>query len=164
MAPRVSGGVAHDPRDDPRWPDRDRDGREHEFDARDVFTRQVRLSRGLEREVVLHRDREYTLRGSESRTLGTVGAFRVVSSRDLRDVHGRELDPRSSDLRHLREQGLVETHRIPGSRDRAVVLTNEGRGLLESHRAREQEARQTFYDGLRRERELEHDVHIYCAP
>jgi len=59
--------------------------------------------------------------------------------------------------------GLVETHRIPGSRDRAVVLTKEGRGLLESHRAREQEARQTFYDGLRRERELEHDVHIYCA-
>lgn len=28
-----------------------------------------------------HRDREYTLRGSESRTLATVGAFRVVSSR-----------------------------------------------------------------------------------
>ena len=142
---------------------RDRDGREREFDPRDVFTRDVHLPRNLERDIVRYRDREYTLRGSESRTLATVGAFRVVSSRDLRDVHDRQLDPRSSDLRHLREQGLVETHRIPGSRDGAVVLTKEGRGLLESHRARDQEARQTFYAGLRRERELEHDVQVYRA-
>jgi hypothetical protein len=41
--------------------------------------------RELERELVRYRDREYTLRGSESRTLATVGAFRVVSSHDLRD-------------------------------------------------------------------------------
>ena len=142
---------------------RDRDGREREFDPRDVFTRDVHLPRGLERDIVLYRDREYTLRGCESRTLSTVGAFRVVSSRDLRDVHDRELDPRSSDLRHLREQGLVETHRIPGCRDRAVVLTKEARGLLESHRGRHQDGPQTFYDGLRRERELEHDIHIYRA-
>ena len=60
------------------------------------------------------RDREYTLRGSETRTLATVGAFRVVSSRDLRDYDDRPLDPRSGDLRHLREQGLVETVRVPG--------------------------------------------------
>jgi DNA-binding MarR family transcriptional regulator len=128
-----------------------------------VFTRNVHLPRGPEREIVLYRDREYTLRGSESRTLGTIGAFRVVSSRDLRDIHGRELDPRSSDLRHLREQGLVETHRIPGSRDRVVVLTKEGRGVLESHRDRGQDGRQTFYDSLRREREVEHDVQVYRA-
>jgi hypothetical protein len=49
------------------------------------------------------RDRQYTLRGSESRTLATVGAFRVVSSRDLRDHDGSPADPRSGDLRHLRE-------------------------------------------------------------
>src|SRR5262245_145845 len=75
---------------------RDRNGREREFDPRAVFVRDVRLPPGLEREIVRYRDREYTLRGSESRTLATVGAFRVVSSRDLRDVHNRELDPRSS--------------------------------------------------------------------
>ena len=51
----------------------------------DAFSRHVHLPRGLERELVRDRDREYTLRGSESRTLATVGAFRVVSSRDLRD-------------------------------------------------------------------------------
>jgi integrase len=63
----------------------------------------------LEREHVRDRGREYTLRGSESRTLATVGAFRVVSSRDLRDHNDRPADPRAGDLRHLREEGLIET-------------------------------------------------------
>jgi hypothetical protein len=80
-----------------------------------------------------------------------------------REGRDRELNLRPSHLRHLREQGLVETHRIPGSGDHAVVLTKEGRGLLESHRARDEGARQTFYEGLRRERELEHDVQVYRA-
>ena len=83
-------------RDDARWLERDRDDRDRNADPRDVFTRDIYLPRGLEREIVRHRDREYRLRGSESRTLATVGAFRVVSSRDLRDAHDRELDPRSS--------------------------------------------------------------------
>jgi hypothetical protein len=87
----------------------------------------------------------------------------VVSSRDLRDHHDRPADPRSGDLRHLREQGLIETARVPGYRDHAVVLTKEGRGLLESHRDRDHDHQQTFYAGLVRERELEHDVQIYRA-
>ncbi len=94
--------------DDRRQPDfrpRDRDGRERDQEPRDAFARHVHLPRGLERELVRHRDREHTLRGSESRTLATVGAFRVVSSRDLRDHHDRPADQRSGDLRHLREQG-----------------------------------------------------------
>jgi hypothetical protein len=93
--------------DDERWPDRDRDPRER--DPRDVFVRHVDLPRGREREIVHDaRDRAYTLRGSESRTLATVGSFRVVSSRDIRDHNDRAADPRSGDLRHLREQGLVQ--------------------------------------------------------
>jgi len=59
----------------------------------------------LERQLVRDRDREHTLRGSESRTLATVGAFRVVSSRDLPDHTSRPTDPRSGDLRHLRRAG-----------------------------------------------------------
>src|SRR5438128_2349632 len=118
-----------DNRDDARGDERERDEyRERSFDSRDVFTRDMNLPRGLEREIVRHRDREYTLRGSESRTLTTVGSFRVVSSRDLRDGRDRELNPRSGDLRHLREQGLVETVHVPGTREHAVVLTKEGRG------------------------------------
>jgi hypothetical protein len=50
-----------------------------------------------------------TLRGSEVRTLATVGAFRVVLAGDRRDGQDRPLDPHRGDLRHLRDQGLVET-------------------------------------------------------
>src|SRR5688572_26213905 len=148
-------------RDESRWPDRDREPHDRAFDSREPFTRDLDLPRGLEREVVRDRNREYGLRGSESRTLATVGAFRVVSSRDLRDNRDRPLDPRSSDLRHLRELGLVEVTRIAGSRDYAVSLTRDGRSLLESHRDRDREGRQTFYAGVKRERELEHDVQVY---
>jgi DNA-binding MarR family transcriptional regulator len=149
-------------RDDERWPQRDRDPREQ--DPRDVFGRQVDLPRGRDREIVHDaRDRVYTLRGSESRTLATVGSFRVVSARDLRDHNDRAADPRSGDLRHLREQGLVETVRLDGRRDVAVVLTDRGRDLLESHRDRDQEPRQAFYSGLKREREVEHDSQVYRA-
>ena len=67
---------------------------------------------------------------------------------------------------------------MPGHRDHAVVLTKHGRSLLERHRDpssrearrrdvagahRDQEHRQTFYAGLKREREVEHDLHVYRA-
>ena len=148
---------------DVRWQERDRGGRQRDAEPREVFTRKLNLPRGPEREIVRCRDREYTLRGSEVRTLATVGAFRVVSSRDLRDHQGRPANPRSGDLRHLREQGLIETVRVPGSREHAVALTKQGRSLLEHHRDRDQSPRQTFWDGLKREREREHDLQVYRA-
>jgi hypothetical protein len=71
-------------RDDELRPERDRDA--DGLDPRDVFMRDLDLPRGREREVVNDgRDRTYTLRGSETRTLSTLGAFRVVPARDLRD-------------------------------------------------------------------------------
>lgn len=110
-------------RDDERRPERDRDS--CDLDPRDVFMRDLDLPRGREREIVHDpREREYTLRGSETRTLSTVGAFRVVPARDLRDHSGREADPRSGDLRHLREQGLISTVRLDGRRDVAVVTVH----------------------------------------
>jgi hypothetical protein len=63
----------------------------------------------------------------------------------------------------LREQGLIETVRIPGRRDHAVVLTKRGRELLERHRDPHESGRQTFYAGLKRSRELEHDLQVYDA-
>ena len=154
----------HRDRDDARWPDRDRDPRDRITDPRDVFTRTLNLPRGREREVVHDaRDREYRLRGSESRSLATVGAFRVVPARDLRDRDDRTGNVRDGELRHLRDQGLVETVRIPGYREQAVVLTDRGRGLLEANRDRDRDTGQTFYAGLKRERELEHDAQIYRA-
>jgi hypothetical protein len=94
-----SDGHGRDCHHDARWAERDRDDRERDRDGRDAFTRHLNLRPGPERELVRDRDREYTVRGSESRTLATAGAFRVVSSRDLRDHDGSPADPRSGDLR-----------------------------------------------------------------
>jgi hypothetical protein len=167
-----------DPRkrdDDSRGVERDRDSRNRDesLDPRDVFMRDLDLPRGPDREIVHDaRDREYTLRGSETRTLSTVGAFRVVSARDLRDHNERPADPRAGDLRHLRDEGLIRTEKLAGHRDVAVVLTKEGRNLLESNRrdhARAdrqdgpQDHRQEFYAELKKPREVEHDSQVYRA-
>src|SRR5207244_7370383 len=122
------------------------------------------LPPGQEREIGQDsRERAYSLRGSESRTLATVGAFRVVSVRDLRDRDDRPADPRNGDLRHLREQGLIETVRIPGYREQAVILTDRGRDLLEANRDRDNDRGQVFHAGVGRERELEHDSQVCRA-
>lgn len=165
--------------DDSRWGDdpreRDDDARDRDpVDPRDVFVDKLNLPRGLQREIVRDCDREYELRGSESRTLSIVGSFRVVSSRDLRDHDGRPLDPRSGDLRHLREQGLVRTVSVDGHRDVSVVLTDRGRALLDSHkrdcggretgrRGGDSKSQQHFYAELKKPREVEHDMQIYRA-
>jgi hypothetical protein len=126
--------------------------------------RDLSLPRGPDRRIVYgSRGREYTLRGSESRTLSTVGSFRVVAASKLRDHAGEPADAGRGDLRHLREQGLIETVRLDGRRDCAVVLTDRGRHLLEASREGAQRPHQQFYGGLKRERELEHDVQIYDA-
>jgi hypothetical protein len=52
---------------------------------------------------------------------------------------------------------------VPGYRDPAVVLTGEGRRMLESHRDRDHKHHQRFYAGMARERELEHDLQVYRA-
>lgn len=182
---------------DPRWSDDVRDGHERHRDGggpaigrevprggggsggqereppgsrdpRDVFVNHVDLPRGATRERVYSLRESYLLRGSESRTLATVGAFRVVPAGDLRDHDGRPLDPNRGELHHLRRQGLVDTVPSPG-RDRAlVVLTDRGRELLDRSRRqdleatwqarherysdareREQAPRQEFYSGIR---------------
>lgn len=78
---------------DPRWPDDPRDDeydrdlsrgsrsasddrdQGRSLDARDVFMSDLRLPCGPEREHVHDHSHDYRLRGSESRTLATVGAF-----------------------------------------------------------------------------------------
>src|ERR1041385_4780357 len=67
--------------------DRDRDPRERE-DPRDVLAEGLELPRGPDRELVLDGDHRYELNGDDSRTLATVGAFRVAAERDLRDPQG----------------------------------------------------------------------------
>lgn len=140
----------------------DRDGQR---DPRDVFTRDVDLPCGRERRPVRARDRVYEIDGSDSRMLGTIGAFRVVSESDLHDLRDDSNDARRS-IRRLEKEGLVRTSPL-SSEDRAVVLTERGRDLLEANRFdrhhREHEPRQAFHAGLRKPRELTHDTKVYRA-
>ena len=155
---------------DPRHHDsRERgDAREPAREARQVFTRGLELPQGLERERVhVHEhDADYRLRGSEVRALATIGAFRVVSADDLRDHRDRLGDIRAGDLQRLQQAGLIRTVAPmdrDGQRGAIVTLTELGRDLLESHRARDVEAPQTFYAGAVKMRELSHDAHVYQA-
>ncbi len=166
---------------DPRNDDRDRSAawdrslrsrggaserdRNEEREPRDVFRKDLDLPDGRERRPVRDRDRIYEIDGSESRMLGTIGAFRVVSESDLHDLREDSNDARRS-VRHLEEEGLIRTSPL-SSEDRAVVLTERGRSLLEANRFerhdREHEPRQAFYAGLRKPRELTHDTRVYRA-
>jgi len=162
---------------DPRSNDRDRDDvgdrsrgsrgssgerdRSADRDPVDVFTKDLDLPHGRERRPVRERDRVYEINGTESRMLATVGAFRVVAESDLHE--GREGTRRAQ--RHLEQDGLLRTSPL-SSDDRAVVLTERGRDLLEANRREQErswEPRQTFYAGLRKPRELTHDSKVYRA-
>ena len=163
---REPGRNRHD--DDPRdrdedSRDRDRDPRDRDSDPRDVFVEGLELPRGLEREIVLDGHDRYELNGDDSRSLATVGAFRVVSERDLRDPRDATVDARDRSLGHLRDEGLVRFVSLDG-RERAVTLTGRGRHLLEAHRRdRDDERAQSFYADVSRPRELSHDAHLYSA-
>ena len=140
--------------------------RDGNTDPREVFTRDLDLPRGPQRRRIRVRTQTYELRGSESRTLATVGAFRVVPASDLRDHQGRPLDPRTGDLRHLRESGLVRTmpYLIGRTRTTVITLTERGRDVLEALRRESNgERSQTFYQGMRNPRELAHDLMVYRA-
>jgi hypothetical protein len=160
---------------DPRWNDpRDRDStdelgrdiyrdsRERGDDPRDALLNDLDLPRGLERELVLDRDRVYELNGEDSRTLAAVGVFRVVPERDL-DSRDDALDCRNDSLDHLVEDGLVRMVSLDGH-DRGVTLTDRGRDLLDAHRRdRADDRQQEFYAGVNRPRELHHDAQLYRA-
>lgn len=163
---RGSSGLAKDgnegvPGRDSASQERDREARERPDDRalepRDVLVRELDLPHGHDRELVHDRERDYTLNGSESRTLATVGAFRVVSERDLRDSRGVV-----GDLRHLEDQGLIHRVRV-NEQERAITLTKDGRTLLERHRDSNSDVRQTFYAGADRARERTHDTQVYRA-
>jgi hypothetical protein len=65
--------------------DRDRDTRKRDHDPRDVFLEGLELPRGLEREIVMDGDHRYELNRDDGRSIATIGAFRVVAERDLRE-------------------------------------------------------------------------------
>ena len=109
--------------------------------------------------------RTFSLRESEWRTLETTGTFRVVAESDLIRDTG-DVRVARADLRHLVESGLAnrKTAIVNHEATRLVVLTREGKALLETHREhRGQAANQPYYSGFVKPRELAHDVQIYRA-
>ena len=155
---------------DPSWGDpRDRDERERERDSRerdprDPFIDGLDVPRGAERELVQD-DREhlYELNGEDGRMLATIGAFRVVAERDLRDVHDASEDGRDDTLDHLNDEGLISFVQIDAD-ERAAVMTDRGLGVLEAHRRdRDNQGSQQFHSGRGRGRELKHDAKLFGA-
>ena len=158
-----------DGRDEALWDSRDRvddpRGRDS-LDPREVFREGLDLPRGRERERVFLGDEAVELRGSEVRTLATIGAFRVVPVDELLDDRGRSGDLWHGDLDRLRAADLIRAV-APFDRDETqtvlVTLTDRGRELLENHRTPDHEPRQTFYSGDVRARELSHDAQLHAA-
>ena len=157
----------YDPRwDDPRERDEssarvyhERDRADH--DPRDGLMHDLDLPRGETRELVIDRDHLYELNGEDSRALATVGAFRVVPERELGS--DRDDAPDRDTIDHLRDEGLIRTIAL-GEHEQAVVLTDEGRDLLDANRrGRDEGEPQAFYASVNRPRELDHDAHLYAA-
>ena len=116
------------------------------------------------REIVCHaRDREYTLRHirEPAATTATVGAFRVVPARDLGDYADRLADPPTGTSDTSGNRPSSRRFASLATASRVVVLTDRGRNLRKADRDRERSHEQTFYMGLRRERELEHNAQLY---
>lgn len=120
------------------------------------------LPRGQDRQPVRVKDREYRLRESEARALATVGTFRVVRADDLQPVRSSR-DAWSGDLRSLAEQGLVDLRTVEVNREpiAVVVLTHEGKRVLEAHRTPSDRPAQAFHAGLVKPREIAHDAQLY---
>ena len=135
-------------------------------DPRDVFTRDLDLPRGSSRERVRVKDREYRLSGDDVRVLATVGAFRVVPARDLREPNPRTPTRPARDLERLRDLGLVQSvpYVVGRTRTTLVTLTGHGRDVLEGgRRPGAGSDRQAFYVGITKPRELAHDSRVYGA-
>lgn len=115
------------------------------------------------RQPVAMRDRVYLLRDSETQMLATVGTFRVVPAADAAPgSHAPDLW--NGDIRNLAEQGLIERKQVVvnGQPTPVLVLTNEGKALLDAHQqSRAAGRRQEYHAGLVKPRELAHDAQLH---
>jgi hypothetical protein len=135
-----------------------RQGVDRPTTSQEALARQVDLPRTDERSRVDFRGHAYHLRASEVQVLATVGAFRVVDTRDLPGEPQRW----HGDLQELRRQGLVDIRAQHGDRTALATLTTAGRELLDGHQRTEPgEARQSYYAGIVKPRELAHDAQLY---
>lgn len=112
-----------------------------------------------------------SLRPEEIRTLGEIGRFRVLATRDIAtNVYEGRSRVLARDLRFLQEHGLVRIDSVNARRDgragkveriEVVTLTNEGRKTARRLSGLPED--QQLYSGLVKPREVEHDSQIYRA-
>lgn len=121
--------------------------------------------RGFDRSRTIYRgrDREYSLRDSEVRTLADVGKFRVVPTEDLaRFAYQGDQARMEADIRNLRKHGLLEQRTIEGHSSystEVLTLTKEGQRLLKH--AQLASSRQVTYHGFAKPKEARHDAELY---
>ena len=109
------------------------------------------------------RNREYSLRESEVRTLIELGKFRVVPADDLARLGYRgDRSRMESDVQSLRRQGLLEQHSIEGHESyskQVFTLTKEGHNLLSRQNLIPD--RQAIHHGFVKPREARRDADLY---
>jgi hypothetical protein len=109
------------------------------------------------------RQRDYSLRNSEVRTLTDLAKFRVVPEDDLAHfAYQGSRNQMQSDIRSLTRQGLIEERTIEGHRSystKVLTLTKEGHRLVD--RAQLVPRRQATYHGLVKPKEARHDADVY---
>ncbi len=104
----------------------------------------------------------YRLSPAEQQTLRDIGRFRAIHTADLeRHGYGNNAGALASDLRHLRQVGLVKQHEVQnhGHSSNVVVLTPEGQRFVE--RDPQIGPNQRVYSGLAKRGEIAHDAAIY---
>lgn len=110
------------------------------------------------------------LRNEERNVLREVGRFRVIRAEDLREtIYGGDRRALESDLRFLKEKGLISLDQVNARRDgrretrpiEVVSLTKEGAHL--AYAVGSPHPEQRLYHGLVKPREAEHDAAIYRA-
>ena len=155
-----------------RWdrepgPDLERAGRgsNNDRDHDQAGSGSARFRQGFDRSRTIYRgrDREFSLRASEVRTLTDIGKFRMVPADDLArfGYHGNR-SQMESDVRSLTRQGLVEQRTIEGHSSysaKVLTLTKEGHRLLV--RGQLVSSRQATYHGFQKPKEARHDADLY---
>lgn len=109
------------------------------------------------------RDRSYSLRPAELRTLTDIGKFRVVAIEDLVNL-GYAGDRRGmdNDLGNLVRQGLLQrrgTSALKKESQHVLTLTKQGQRFLRRHDLVPED--QTIYSGLVKPKEANHDASLY---
>jgi len=137
----------------PRRPDR---GTNREF-------RQSQNGHDRWRKVYRLRNREYSLRESEVKTLIEVGKFRVIPADDLARLGYRgDRSQMESDVQNLRRQGLIEQKSIEGHESyskQVLTLSKEAHRLLSERNLIPD--RQAIYHGFVKAKEARHDADLY---